>query len=401
MTGSTGQRASRILALNCGSSSIKASIFDMRSQERLLETFTLTRIGLPEGEFRREAADGEALEREQLELPDHQAALQRLIAGLDASGAAGRIDACAHRVVHGGAAFKAPSRVDDAVLEQLERLVPLAPDHLPSEILGVRSLRSHYPHLPQVACFDTAFHHSMPRAARVYALPETIRQDGIQRYGFHGLSYEFILQELRREAGRQAADGRVVIAHLGSGASMAAVASGRSLDTTMGYTPAGGLVMGTRPGDLDPGVVLALVRRPGMDAAAVNDLINKQSGLFGLSGFSSDMRDLLEQEGSDSRAKQAIESFCYQARKHLGALIAVLGGMDTLVFTAGIGEHAPQIRQRILAGMEYAGIELDPGRNAASAPIISSAASAATVRVMHTDEDLMLARHAASLLRAG
>ena len=401
MTGSNQQGVSRILALNCGSSSIKASIFEMQAQGRLLETFTLTRIGLPDGEYWREVAGGDTLEREQLELPDHQAALQRLIAGLDASGAEGRIDACAHRVVHGGAAFTAPRLVDDAVLRKLERLVPLAPDHLPSEILGVRSLHSRYPHLPQVVCFDTAFHHSLPRVAREYALPESIRQDGIQRYGFHGLSYEFILQELQRDAGSQAAEGRVVIAHLGSGASMAAVAAGRSIDTTMGYTPAGGLIMGTRPGDLDPGVVLALLRRPGMDAAAANELINKHSGLLGLSGFSSDMRDLLEHEGSAPRAKDAIDSFCYQARKHLGAMIAALGGMDTLVFTAGIGEHAPQIRVRILAGMEFAGLELDPERNAASAPIISSKASAATIRVMHTDEDLMLARHAASLIRGG
>ena len=398
MPGQGSQDAS-ILALNSGSSSIKAARFAMGSGERLLQTFQLERIGLPDGGFQVRGPEGELLHDEHIELPDHESALQHLFAWLGESNPGSPIHAFGHRLVHGGRDFVAPQRIDDDLLQRLKELVPLAPDHLPSEILAIEYLHRTNPDDPQVACFDTAFHRSMPHVAQIYALPGWTREAGIQRYGFHGLSYEYILQELRREAGADTAAGRLIIAHLGNGASMAAVWDGACVDTTMGYTPAGGLVMGTRPGDLDPGVVLALLRSDQADPSSLNDLINKESGLLGLSGTSSDMQDLLEHEKDDGQASLAVEVFCYQARKFLGAMIAALGGVDTLIFTAGIGEHAPPVRERICSGMEFAGINIDPVRNERNASVISRPGAGVTVRVMHTDEDRMIARHAYSVLR--
>jgi acetate kinase len=271
-------------------------------------------------------------------------------------------------------------------------LAAIVPDHLPQAIAAIRAVQRAYPLLPQVACFDTAFHRRMPRVAQIFALPRRFADDGVLRYGFHGLSYESIMQQLRALDG-VAANGRVVIAHLGNGASMAAVRGGRGIDTTMGLTPTGGLVMGTRSGDLDPGVLLSLLQRERMVPTALNALVNRQAGLLGVSGISADMRDLLARQATDPAAAEAIELFCYQARKFLGALAAALGGLDTLVFTAGIGEHAAPIRERICAGLEFLGIRLDPERNRAHAPIISAEGSLVTVRVMTTDEDRMIARH--------
>jgi acetate kinase len=240
----------------------------------------------------------------------------------------------------------------------------------------------------------------MPRVAQMYALPRHLWDEGVLRYGFHGLSYEYIMQELHRLDSR-AATGRVVIAHLGNGASMAAVQNGVGIDTTMGFTPTGGLVMGTRTGDLDPGVLLYLLESKGISASAVNTLVNRQSGLLGVSGISADMHDLLEKEPTNPRAAEAVALFCYQAKKFLGALAAALGGLETLVCTAGIGEHAAPVRERICSGLEFLGIHLDPDRNANHAPIISREGSPVTVRVMHTDEDLMIARHTIRLVRQG
>jgi acetate kinase len=281
----------------------------------------------------------------------------------------------------------------------LRELVPLAPDHLPQEIKAIQAASHYDPQLPQVACFDTAFHRHMPLLAQLYALPRPYLHMGLIRYGFHGLSYEYILQELRKEAGDAAADGRVIIAHLGNGASMAAVRNGQSMDTTMGFTPAGGLVMSTRSGDLDPGVLVYLLEERGLRASGLNDLINQRSGLLGISEISSDMQDLLAKEASEPHARQAVDLFCYQASKFLGALAAVLGGLDTLIFTAGIGENAPAVRQRICQNLTFLGIRLDEGGNAANAAIISREDEPVTVRVMHTDEDLMIARHTYTLLR--
>jgi acetate kinase len=254
-----------------------------------------------------------------------------------------------------------------------------------------------YPAVPQVACFDTAFHSRMPRVARLYALPRRLAEEGIIRYGFHGLSYEYVMEELRRLE-PEAAAGRVVVAHLGNGASMAAVRGGVGVDTTMGFTPTGGLVMGTRSGDLDPSVPLYLLGERGLTPAEVSDLLNKQAGLQGVSGTSADMRDLLDREPDDRRAAEAVALFCYQAKKFLGALAAALGGLDALVFTGGIGEHSATVRERVCEGLEFLGIRLDPDRNGAHSPVISSDATAVTVRVVPTDEDLMVARHTRRLI---
>ena len=275
--------------------------------------------------------------------------------------------------------------------------MPIAPDHLPQSIQAMQAAVKAYPNLPQVACFDTAFHRHMPRIAQLYPLPRHFADEGVIRYGFHGLSYEYIMQELRAMA-PQEAEGRVLIAHLGNGASMAAVRGGIGIDTTMGFTPAGGLMMGTRTGDLDPGVLLYLLAERGMTPAALNELVNRQAGLLGVSGISADMRDLLERESADGHAAEAVALFCYQAKKYLGALAAVLGGLDTLVFTGGIGEHAASVRLRICEGLEFLGIRIDPRRNEAHAPVISREGSSATVRVMQTDEDLMIARHTRELM---
>ena len=275
-----------------------------------------------------------------------------------------KFEAIGHRVVHGGVHYRDPQRVTPELITALRGLTALAPDHMPQAVEAMLAAGKAFPDLPQVACFDTSFHRSMPRLAQLYPLPSFLEKQGVIRYGFHGLSYEFIMGELRRIAPDEA-EKRVIIAHLGNGASMAAVRNGVGIDTTMGFTPAGGLMMGTRPGDLDPGVLLYLSAEQKMAPAALNDLVNKQSGLLGVSETSADMRDLLEKESTDARAADAVELFCYQAKKHLGALAAVLGGLNTLVFTGGIGEHAAIIRQRICDGLDFHGIRVDLQHNKA------------------------------------
>jgi acetate kinase len=262
----------------------------------------------------------------------------------------------------------------------------------------VQAVSRLFPDLPQVACFDTAFHRRMPATAQTLPLPRHLREEGVIRYGFHGLSYEYIIAELRKEAGDAVADGRVIVAHLGSGASMAAIQGGRSVDTTMGMTPAGGLAMSTRSGDLDPGVLVYLLETKGMRPSAVNDLVNHQAGLVAVSGTTGDMKDLLAREATDPHAAEAVELFCYQAKKTLGGLAAALGGLDTLVFTGGIGENAPDVRRRIAAGLGFIGVRVDTARNDASAAVISCDDAPVTVRVMKTNEELMIARHVRTIL---
>jgi acetate kinase len=283
------------------------------------------------------------------------------------------------------------------VLDYLRTLIPADPDHMPQSLAAIEAISQAYPAVPQVACFDTAFHGRMPRVARTYALPRWVAEAGVVRYGFHGLSCEYVMEQLRT-ADRASADGRVVIAHLGNGASMTAVRSGVGADTTMGFTPTGGLVMGTRTGDLDPGVLLHMLLSTGMAPGEVSELVNREAGLFGVSGKSADMRDLLRREEHEPHAAEAISLFCYQAKKFLGALAAVLGGLDTLVFTGGIGANAAPVRWRICEGLEFLGLRLVPRRNAAHAPIISCDGSPVTVRVMRTNEDLMIARHTRRLI---
>jgi acetate kinase len=391
----------RLLTINTGSSSLKAALY--RLQEDTTQTPELraeaSRIGGRGGGMRLADARGETPDERRDDLPDHAAALDALISrlrdrGLDRDDL---LAAVGHRIVHGGDRHREPQRVTPGVVADLRALVPIDPNHLPQAIAAIEAVSRAYPAVPQVACFDTAFHSRMPRVARLYALPSWLAEEGIIRYGFHGLSYEYVMEELRRLE-PEAYGGRVVVAHLGNGASMAAVRGGVGVDTTMGFTPTGGLVMGTRSGDLDPSVPLYLLEERGLTPTEVSDLLNKQAGLLGVSGTSADMRDLLDREPDDRRAAEAVALFCYQAKKFLGALAAALGGLDALVFTGGIGEHAAPVRERVCEGLEFLGIRLDPDRNAAHAPIVSSDDASVTVRVVPTDEDLVVARHTRRLI---
>lgn len=389
----------RILTINSGSSSVKFGLFEVEQVEKRIFSGSLERIGLRAGIFRVDDDRNEPLVDEHIVLPDHEAALKRLYGWLEQNTTGQNLAAVGHRVVHGGPHYNQPQRITPAVIAELKRLISLAPDHLPHEIKAIQATSNAYPELNQVACFDTAFHRQMPRLAQIVPLPRHYMHAGLVRYGFHGLSYEYILQELRKEAGDEAADGRVIIAHLGNGASMAAARQGKSVDTTMGFTPAGGLVMSTRSGDLDPGVLIYLLEEKNLSPAGLNELVNRQAGLLGVSGISSDMQELLDKMGTEAHAREAVDLFCYQASKHLGALAAVLGGLDTIVFTAGIGENSPVVRQRICENLAFLGIQLDERRNRANAPIISGENSRVSVRVMKTNEDLMIARHTAKLIR--
>jgi acetate kinase len=283
-------------------------------------------------------------------------------------------------------------------LEELHRISPYDPDHLPGEIELIEAFRRRHPKLPQVACFDTAFHRTMPRVAKLLPIPRRYDAKGVQRYGFHGLSYAYLMQELARIGDPAATKGRVILAHLGNGASMAAVLDGKSIDTSMGFTPTAGLVMSTRTGDLDPGVAPYLARTEQMTSEQFYEMANHKSGLLGVSETSSDMRDLLAHEANDARAAEAVALFCYQARKWVGAFAAALGGLDTLVFAGGIGENAPIVRARICEGLGFLGIALSESRNSESAAVISTDESRVAVRVIRTDEDLMIARSVRSVL---
>jgi acetate kinase len=392
--------AQRLLTINTGSSSLKAALY--RLQENTTETPEIraeaSRIGGRGGGLRLADARGETLEDRRDDLPDHSAALEALLSRLRDRGLYREdLAAVGHRVVHGGDRHREPQRVSPELVADLRALVPIDPNHLPQAIAAIEAVGRAYPAVLQVVCFDTAFHSRMPRVARLYALPRRLAEEGIIRYGFHGLSYEYVMEELRR-LDREAAAGCVVVAHLGNGASMAAVRGGVGLDTTMGFSPTGGLVMGTRSGDLDPGVPLFLLEERGMSPTEVSDLLNKQAGLLGVSGTSADMRDLLDREPDDGRAAEAVGLFCYQAKKFLGALAAALGRLDALVFTGGIGENAAPVRERVCEGLEFLGIRIDPERNAAHAPVISSDDASVTVRIVPTDEDLMVAQYTRRLI---
>jgi len=361
-----------VLALNCGSSSLKYALFETEGRtERVLARDVVAGIG----------------DR----LADHAAAVRSVLDEI-ARHRLPEPDAIGHRVVHGGRDLVRPVRIDDAVLQALRALVPFAPLHLPAEIRAIEAARARFPDLPQIACFDTAFHRTMPEGAERFALPKSLYDEGVRKYGFHGLSYELIVETVGARA-----LGRAVIAHLGSGASMCAVKDGRSIDTTMGFTPAGGIVMGTRPGDLDPGLVVHLLRR-GESVDAIDRMINHEAGLLALSETTADMKRLVETREKDPRAAFAIDVFCMHARKTVGALAAALGGLDSLVFTGGIGERAPLVRAEIARGLEHLGVRVDDAANAANAPIVSRPGAAVMVRVVPTDEERMVARHASAVL---
>jgi acetate kinase len=285
-----------------------------------------------------------------------------------------------------------PELITGELLNELHSIIPYDSDHLPAEIELIEVFRQRYPNMKQVACFDTAFHRTMPRVAKLLPIPRRFDKIGIQRYGFHGLSYAYLIEELVRVAGKRVGKGRVILAHLGNGASLAAVHKGKSVDTSMGFTPAGGMIMGTRPGDLDPGVAWYMMKSENLTPEQFNNLINHESGLLGISETSSDMRDLLAKESDDIRAAEAVKLFCYQAKKWIGAFAAALGGLDTLVFAGGIGENCPIVRSRICEGLEFLGIGLDEKQNRKNAPIISKEKKSVAVHVIHTDEEWMIAK---------
>jgi acetate kinase len=330
--------------------------------------------------------------------PDHPAAVGAVMDWIEERSGREALTAVGHRVVHGGPKYSKPQRITPEMVQELHRLSPFDPEHMPEEILLIEAFQRRFPDLPQVACFDTAFHHDLPRVAQLLPIPRRYEAQGVRRYGFHGLSYAFLMGELARLAGAEAAQGRVILAHLGNGASLAAVRDGKSVDTSMSFTPTAGVPMSTRSGDLDPGLVWYLARTEKMSAKQFNEMMNFQSGLLGISETSSDMRDLLKCETQDVRAAEAVAVFCYQVKKWIGAFAAALGGLDTLVFSGGIGENAPTVRARICDGQGFLGIEVEEKRNAANEGVISAGPSQVVIRVIHTDEELMIARSVCSVL---
>ena len=382
----------RILTINGGSSSIKFALFEAGDSLRRILEGGIDRIGQPGATLRVKGLNpGDNFSRP-VTAPDLNAAVGALIDGIEERSGHDAFAAVGHRVVHGGPKYSQPQRITAEMVEELRRLSPFDPEHLPEEILLTEAFHRRFPELPQVACFDTAFHHDLPRVAQLLPIPRRYEAQGVRRYGFHGLSYAFLMGELARLAGTKAAQGRVILAHLGNGASLAAVHRGKSMDTSMSFTPTAGVPMSTRSGDLDPGLVWYLARTEHLDAKGFNEMVNLKSGLLGVSETSSDMRDLLKHETQDVRAAEAVALFCYEVKKWIGAFAAALGGLDTLVFAGGIGENAPVVRTRICEGLGFLGIQLEERQNATNEGVISAATSRVSVRVIHTDEEVMIAR---------
>jgi len=386
-----------ILTINGGSSSIKFALYAAVKPLRRGLYGTVDRIGLSGTSLTFHEADGKPEISRKLVTADHKSAANALIDWLEQQIDFQSVKGLGHRVVH-GMKHTAPEIVTPELLAELHRISPYDPDHLPREIEMIEAFRQRYAKLPQVACFDTAFHQTMPRVAKLLPIPRHFNRKGIQRYGFHGLSYAYLMEELVRLGDPAAKKGRVILAHLGNGASLAAVRDGKSIDTSMCFTPTAGLVMSTRSGDLDPGLAPYLARTEQMTTSQFYKMVNHESGLLGVSETSSDMRDLLDREKKDVRAAEAVALFCYQAKKWIGAYAAALGGLDTLVFAGGIGENAPVVRARICEGLKFLGIELDKSRNAKTAAVISKNSSRVMVRVIRTDEELMIARSVGRML---
>ncbi len=390
-----------ILTINGGSSSIKFALYGPTFPPARLVGGMIERIGIPESLMTVTDPVNGRSERRTIEAPDHRTCAAKLADWLEQEVGLRKLGAIGHRVVQGGPKCDRPEPVTQQLLEELRRISPYLPEHLPAEIDLIESFTERCPTLPQVACFDTSFHRGMPNVARLLPIPRRYEKLGIQRYGFHGLSYAFLMRELSRIGKPGEANGRIILAHLGNGASMAAVKGGKSVETTMGFTPASGMPMSRRSGDLDPGVVSYLARTEGMSADRFHRMVNTESGLLGVSEISADMRDLLKEEQSDPRAADAVALFCYQAKKWIGALAATLGGVDTLVFSAGIGENSSVVRARICEGLEFLGITIDRVRNERNEAVISKESGRATVRVIHTDEEREIAASVMTWLGTG
>jgi len=384
---------SYILTINAGSSSIKLALFTLNDTLKQSFEAAIENIGQPSATLQISGEAGSNDTPGSVAAPDHQAAAEVLIEWLKQHVPIDAVSAIGHRIVHGGPKYFEPCIINDELLKDLDELTIFDPEHLPIEIKLIETFQRLLPNCQQVACFDTAFHHDLPSMARLLPIPRQYEAKGIRRYGFHGLSYTFVLKEVRRLDGDDAANGRLVLAHLGNGVSLAAVRGGKSIDTTMGLTPASGVPMSTRSGDLDPGLALYLAKSEDMDAAQFNDLVNFRSGLLGISETTADMHALLEHEAEDQRAKETIDLFCYQVKKSIGAYSAALGGLDWLVFTGGMGENAPRIRARICEGLEFLGITIDESRNNGNESVISADGSKVAVRVIHADEAATIAQN--------
>jgi len=378
--------SSCVLAVNGGSSSLKFALFRREDPPWPLLRGQVERVGSDQARLKIKGEDGEGRAVDAL---DQAAAAGLILEEADRRVGLAAVAAVGHRVVHGGPDHFDPEPVTPKLLHDLKKFSAFDPDHLPGEIALIEAFAGRLPGRPQLACFDTAFHRDLPRVAQILPLPRRFGDSGVRRYGFHGLSYEYLMRNLHDSG---AGGGRVVLAHLGSGASLAAVKDGKPVDTSMGFTPAAGLVMGTRSGDLDPGLVGYCARTEGMSAERFATMVNKESGLLGVSGTSADLRDLLGKEAADPHAADAVALFCYTVRKWVGAYAAALGGLDTLVFAGGIGEHAPAVRSRVCDGLEFLGVRVDPGRNGGGESLISPPGSAVAVRVIPTDEELTIAR---------
>ena len=387
-----------ILTVNGGSSSIKFALFKVDGSLEGVLHGSIAGVGGPKSNFSvKDSNQSDNIEKD-VAVPDLQAAVDLLLDWIEKRIDRSELSAVGHRIVHGGPKYWEPQRVTPEMIKELRELSSFDPEHLPEEIMLAEAFQRRFPAVTQIACFDTAFHHDLPRVAKLLAIPRRYEAQGVRRYGFHGLSYSYLIQELERIGGAKAARGRVILAHLGSGASVAAVRDRKSIDTSMAFTPAAGLVMSTRSGDIDPGLIFYLARAEKMTAAQFDRMVNHESGLLGISEISSDMRELLAREATDVRAAEAVAIFCYQAKKWIGAYAAALGGIDTLVFAGGIGENTPLIRARICDGLGFLGLELEESRNAQNAALISTDARRVAVRVIRTDEELMIARAVSRIL---
>jgi len=386
-----------VLTINAGSSSIRFAMFEASQPPRRLLQGKIERIGSDDASLIIDHGLDSAPTQIKAEVKEHGAAIDFLLDWLESQPLFKTLNGVGHRVVH-GMLHTAPERVTAEMLEELKSIIPYDPEHMPREIELIEALQRRYSRLPQVVCFDTAFHRSMPRVATQLPIPRRYATKGVQRYGFHGLSYTFLMRELMRLGDPAAARGRVILAHLGSGASLAAVRDGQCIDTSMGFTPTAGLVMGTRSGDLDPGLMSYLALTDAMDTVQFQTMVNHQSGMLGISESSADVRDLLERESGDPRAAEALALFCYQAKKWIGSFAAALGGVDTLVFAGGIGENAAPVRKRICDGLNFLGIEIDENANGRHAPRISTGTGSVAVRVIRTDEESVIAALSIPLL---
>ncbi|HEX3568456.1 MAG TPA: acetate/propionate family kinase [Candidatus Saccharimonadales bacterium] len=382
----TKSHPAQVLTVNAGSSSIKLALFAADNPTDKLSEATIDHIGQSSASLTTDS------QTKSVVASDHKAATRILLEWLAMRSPTSHIAAVGHRIVHGGPAYYKPHLITHKLLADLHAFMAFDPEHMPIELYLIETIQKLLPAAQHIACFDTAFHHALPARAQLLPIPRRFAAEGVRRYGFHGLSYAFIAEELRRVEGDEAARGKVVIAHLGSGASLAALRNGASIDTTMSMTPTSGIPMSTRSGDLDPGLALYMARTHSFDVDAFTHMTTFASGLLGISETTGDMKQLLEIEAADERAKEAIDVFCYHVKKQIGALAAALGGLDTVVFTGGMGEQAPKIRERICTDLTFLGITLDASRNQQNARLISADGSNVGVHVIHTDEAVTIAR---------